>query len=82
VIIHLHPKGKQDAHYNAMRPKLEHPEVLHAYGLGCATGGDESLFYAREFLSTRASLFNKPSIGDNFIDTLEGKDGKTAEAHD
>ena len=27
-----------------------------------------------KFLSTRASIFNKPSIGDNFIATLEGKD--------
>jgi hypothetical protein len=30
--------------------------------------------YARTFLSTRTSLFNKPDIGDNFIATLEGKD--------
>jgi hypothetical protein len=66
VVIRLHPKGEEDKHYDAMRPKMN-PSVLHAYGLGCATGCDESLFHAREFLSTRASLFNKPDIGDNFM---------------
>jgi hypothetical protein len=65
--------SKQDKHYDAMRPEVN-PSVLHAYGLACATGGDKSLFHARTFLSTRASLFNKPDIGDNFIATLEGKD--------
>ena len=53
VIIHLHPKGRQDEHYDTERPEVG-PQVLHAYGLGCAKGGDKSLFHARKFLSTRA----------------------------
>ena len=72
VVIHTHPKGVQDRHYDAMRPNYD-KESIHAYGLCCARG-DPSLFHAREFLSTRASRFDKPEIGDNFSATLEGKD--------
>ena len=72
VVIHMHPKGVQDEHYDAMRPNYD-KEIIHAYGLCCARG-DPSLFHAREFLSTRASRFDKPEIGDNFSATLEGKD--------
>ena len=67
VVIHTHPKGVQDEHYDAMRPNYD-KESIHAYGLCCARG-DPSLFHAREFLSTRASRFDKPEIGDNFSAT-------------
>ena len=73
VIIHLHPKGSQNKHYDKMRPKVA-TETKHLYGLGCPETSEKSLFHSRQFLSTRASLFDKPSIGDNFIETLVGKD--------
>jgi len=73
VVIHLHPEGEQDFHYAKMRPKVA-PEAKHIYGLGCFETRDKSLSHSRNFLSTRASLFDKPDIGDNFIATLEGKD--------
>ena len=53
--------------------KVTH-EVKHLYGLGYAETSDTSLSESWKFLSTRASIFNKPSIGDNFIATLAGKD--------
>ena len=73
VVIHLHPKGKQDDHYANERSKVT-PEVKHLYGLGYAETSDtSSLSESWKFLSTRASIFNQPSIGDNFIATLVGK---------
>ena len=72
VVVHLHPMGKQNDHYANSRPKVA-PEVKHLYGLGDAET-DASLSESWKFLSTRASIFNKPSIGDNFIATLVGKD--------
>ena len=72
VVVHLHPMGKQDDHYANERPKVT-PEVKHLYGLGYAETTDTSLSESWKFLSTRASIFNKPSIGDNFIATLVGK---------
>ena len=48
-------------------------EVVHLYGL-LTKEGDRELSQARKFLATRARIFDKPEIGDNFIATLQGKD--------
>ena len=68
VIIHLHPKGRQDEHYDAMRPEVG-PQVPHAYGLCCAKGGDESLYHARKFLwaKTRVVSFGTLECGHRAV---------------
>lgn len=71
AVVHLNRKGQQDEDLNFARPSM-YPDTLHLYGLG-AKDGDHRLSNSRKYLTTRAKIFNKPEIGDDFIKTLEGK---------
>ena len=70
AVLHLNRAGVQDDCFDDARPVLA-PNVLHLYGL-CDEDGDSRMVNARKFLSTRASIFNKPGIGDNFLETFKG----------
>ena len=72
AVIHCSPKGPMDDIFSKERPPMG-SEVVHLYGL-LTKEGDRELSQARKFLATRARIFDKPEIGDNFIATLQGKD--------
>jgi hypothetical protein len=71
ALVHLNREGEQDERFKELRPTLD-PAVVHLYGPG-AKNGDHRLVNSRNFLSTRARVFNKLSIGDDFLKTIEGK---------
>ena len=71
AVVHLNRKGQEDKYLNFARPSM-YPDALHYYGLG-VHDGDRHLSNSRRLLSTRAQIFNKPGIGDDFIKTLKGK---------
>ena len=72
AVLHLNRAGVEDDCFEDARPVLA-PGAVHLYGL-CVEDGDSRLANARKFLSTRASVFDLPEIGDDFIETLKGKE--------
>ena len=74
AVIHCSPKGPMDDIFSKERPPMG-SEVLKIYGL-LTKGGDRELSRARKFLATRARIFDKPEIGDDFIATLNGKNSR------